>query len=286
MKSQIVSCVTGLAAVLFVVPAGHAITYDAASDFSIVSNPNGVWSYGYSSTLGGELILYPDKGINSGLEYWQKNISLGAPSVAYNPTSITLDFGTPVYAPKQVGSHPGPNNQISVIRFIAPVTGAYHIEASFVGIDEWGTTTDVHVLVNDVSIFNGSVNGYGPASGTSTQFDLELNVNDRVDFAVGFGNGSFYNDSTGVDAQLSLSPCGTALYPFPLGDLTQDCYVNLPDLAEMAVMWQTSWCDAGNLWCGGADLSQSGDVGVEDLAMLAGAWLTCTDPFPPCLFVP
>jgi len=62
--------------------------------------------------------------------------------------------------------------------------------------------------------------------------------------------------------------------------------VNHPYLADMAVMWQTSSSDASNLWCGGADLSHSGNVGLDDLAILAGAWLTCTDPFAPCLFVP
>jgi hypothetical protein len=32
--------------------------YDVAQDFSIASNPNGVWTYGYETTLGGPLTLY------------------------------------------------------------------------------------------------------------------------------------------------------------------------------------------------------------------------------------
>ena len=31
--------------------ASAGIAYDAAADFSLTSNPNGVWSYGYSTTL-------------------------------------------------------------------------------------------------------------------------------------------------------------------------------------------------------------------------------------------
>lgn len=288
MRTGIGILITGLAlGVIFTSTLRAKILYDASMDFSLASNPNGVWSYGYSNVLGGELILYTDNGTSAGgLEFWWLNLYLGAPSVAYNPTSSILDLGTPVYGPGQLGCHPGPNGQNCVIRFTVPMSGTYRMEAWFVGIDEWGTTTDVHVLINGVSLFDGLINGYGPGTLTGTSSDVALNAGDRVDFAVGFRNGSFYNDSTGIEARLSYDPCGEELYPYPLGDFTMDCYVNLPDFAALAEAWQSGQCDADNQWCNGLDLSQNGDVGLDDMTVLAGAWLSCTDPTPPCSFIP
>jgi hypothetical protein len=51
-----------------------------------------------------------------------------------------------------------------------------------------------------------------------------------------------------------LSPeprCGDLDHPYPAGDVNKDCYVNMADLAQMA-----------------------------------GTWLTCTDPLPPCSYIP
>ena len=36
----------------------QGVVYDAASDFSVASNPNGVWSYGYENPLGSGFQLY------------------------------------------------------------------------------------------------------------------------------------------------------------------------------------------------------------------------------------
>ena len=36
----------------------HPTVYSAAADFSLASNPNGVWSYGYEISLGSSFQLY------------------------------------------------------------------------------------------------------------------------------------------------------------------------------------------------------------------------------------
>jgi hypothetical protein len=51
------------------------------------------------------------------------------------------------------------------------------------------------------------------------------------------------------------------------------CIVNLEDFAQFASHWLDGPCDAGNYWCGGADLNQQDDVNVQDLTILAGQWL-------------
>src|SRR5215469_1133382 len=50
----------------------QAQTYDAVKDFSITSNPNGVWSYGWAPTLGGTFNLYSvtDTASVTGMQAW------------------------------------------------------------------------------------------------------------------------------------------------------------------------------------------------------------------------
>lgn len=206
-------------------------TYDVALDFSVASNPNGVWSYGYMTSLGSGLIAYQESGNSSGLDYWVHNLSLGAPSVIHNPTSDTIDRGTPVVAAGQAAFHPGPGGEYSVFRFTAPDSGAYQLDCSFHGIDKAGTTTDVHVLLNGTSIFDGSVNGFGPGTGPSFNANLVLAVGDRVDLAAGFGNGSFFNDSTAVDARLTRS-----------GGLPQ-LLIRRTQSPEVELAWSTNYTD-------------------------------------------
>jgi hypothetical protein len=60
-------------------------TYDAVKDFSIQSNPNGVWSYGWESTLGSMLNLYTvtDTTSVSGMSAW-----LRSGTFPYNPPYV------------------------------------------------------------------------------------------------------------------------------------------------------------------------------------------------------
>jgi hypothetical protein len=206
IKFFIVMLVAAQLALTWGIRAG---TYDVAADFSTNSNPNGVWSYGYATTLGGNLILYTDTSYSTAsIIGWWHDISLGAPGIFYNQTdhATTAGDGTPNLAPYQAVFHPGPNNEYSIYRFTAPVAGNYQLQAAFVGADIVGTSSDVHVLVDDSPIFNGLVNGFGPGTGTNFSTNLVLQANDRIDFAVGYGGNGFYYDSTGIQATLSSSP--------------------------------------------------------------------------------
>jgi hypothetical protein len=182
----------------------RGVTYDVAADFSTISNPNGVWSYGYALTLGGSFNLYNQAGSILGIDYW--SLSGDVPDVAHNSTPNPVSLGTPLFAPYQAALHPGVNGEYSIFRFTAPVAGSYLLQTSFSGIDTNGTTTDVHVLTNDAVIFSGSVNGFGPGTGPSFVTNLVLQANDRVDFEVGYGSdGNFFDDATGIQATLILA---------------------------------------------------------------------------------
>jgi len=234
MKKQLLSnqaATSVAAAFLFLTSLGvQAGIYDIAADFSTNSNPNGVWSYGYATTLGGTLILYTDTSYSTASVIgWWGDISLEQPSVSYNrSTNVATDGtqNTPIIAPHQAVFHPGPDDEYSIYRFTAPAAGTYQLQVSFAGADPKGTTTDVHVLFNNVSIFDGSVNGFGPGTGPGFSTNLVLQANDRIDFEVGYGNNNFYYDTTAIQATLISSP--------PLS-------VNYVSIGQGQVSWPTNF---------------------------------------------
>jgi hypothetical protein len=200
IRFLIVLLVAGQLTLALCVRAG---TYDVAADFSTNSNPNGVWSYGYANVLGGSLILYTTAtSFTASIIGWGS----GPPADFYNTSDNAASDGTPYLGPHQAAFHPGPSGEYSIYRFTAPAAGNYQLQAAFVGADVVGTSTDVHVLVNNSSIFDGLVNGFGPGTGPSFSTNLVLQANDRIDFEVGAGNNGFLYDSTGIQATLTSSP--------------------------------------------------------------------------------
>jgi len=63
----------------------------------------------------------------------------------------------------------------------------------------------------------------------------------------------------------------------PQADLSGDCRVNLKDFSIVAKWW-LSGCNEPNPDCQGADLDHSGSVGIDDLLVMAGQWLTVGQP--------
>jgi len=178
--------------------------YDAVRDFSISSNPNGVWSYGWESSLGDTLNLYAvtDTTSTPGMSAWLEAGTYYSvpPFVAHNDTGKVLCLpGSMCVPPAYLHVHPGPNGELTVVRWTAPSSGKFLIEGEFEGLDPNGlTTVDVHVLVNSTkSLLSGPITSYQ----WPLRFKLIVRVSagDTVDFAVGFGkNGNFICDSTGV----------------------------------------------------------------------------------------
>lgn len=214
------SVLIGLAAAAFVASTAEAGTiYDAAKDFSSSNNPNGVWSYGWTQTLGSAFVQDAQNGSEQGLDFWH-GTTIGAfsslyPYVAHNGTDSTiLYYGGVNYAPGQMTLHPGPDGQYADVRFTSPNAGAYSLAAAFTGVDTLGTSTDVHIFLNGVSIFDGAVNGNGASQDYTGS--LTLSVGDVVDFVVGYGSNRSYNsDSTALSATLTYTPA--AAVPEPSG---------------------------------------------------------------------
>jgi len=185
-------------------------TYDAAGGFSATSNPNGVWSYGYENTLGGPLNLYTAQfNPTANIAGWNYNIASDVPLVMKNFGTTADSLADVVLQTGQLLFHPGPQDQFSVVRFTAAQVGVFSLASGFVPVTTDGTTTDVHVLENGLSLFDGNVRGaYNNPNGASySNGALVLKAGDTVDFAVGYGaDGNYGSDSTGLSATLTGAP--------------------------------------------------------------------------------
>jgi hypothetical protein len=203
-------------------PQVHAQTYDPATDFSIATNTNvnSVWSYGQYLTLGGGFSLLstpvtPDN-VNPVLESWQGTVPgflENYPLILHNPTGTSQSFFTATSEADELILHPGPNGEYSVLRFVVPTTGSYNLNGIFTGRDSATTTTDVSVFLNlgvGSPLFAGDINVTG---GNTASFNVtqSFTAGDTVDFAVGYGNGSYTNDSTGL--KLAVTPVTSAPEP-------------------------------------------------------------------------
>jgi hypothetical protein len=138
------------------------------------------------------------------------------PYVAYNTTKQP-QVGCKGWAvrPGEIAMEGSIAGQYSLVRFTAPSAGTYKVSAQFEGIHYGLSTTDVHVLHNDTSLFDADIDGYGgdpafhkveganPTAGYSGQ--IELKANDTLTFAVGVGKDkSNSSDTTGLFAQVVL----------------------------------------------------------------------------------
>jgi hypothetical protein len=166
---------------------------DAAGDFSPTSNPTGSWSYGFSASVGSVFNLYPTPVTTpDGLEAWCSCSQ--SHGIVYNPTdSVIHGSGTTSIPPETLAGHPGSSGQCSVVRWTAPSAGNVLVLADFEGRSGFGgaplTTTDVHVLQNDVSFFDALLNIGGAPNSAAVAEIRTVAVGDRIDFVVGRGNG-------------------------------------------------------------------------------------------------
>lgn len=170
--------------------------YSTSTAFNSISNPNGVWSYGWKSTATGTFSAYT-KSFNYGTYSSWYNI-YDNPSFMYNYSNSTV-YGV---APKETSLHPGSSGEISVLRWTAPQAGTISIKGSF-KVGDTGAV-DVYILKNTTTLF----------SKTSTLiteiFDQTTTVaiGDTVDFQVGYA-GNFTNDSTPIDGVITYTTAGT-----------------------------------------------------------------------------
>lgn len=187
--------------------------FDAAVDFSGERNPAGAWSYGWCAQPTAEFHLYPIKTKADpkypGLVGWTGEP--GAPSVACHGGKEAIHpVNTMTFEPGQLGLHPGPGGEYSVIRWTAPKSGACQIVGAFTGLSGFQgalpTTTDVAVYHGQNKLFSSFLNLQGKGNRAGFELAESVEQGEVMDFVVGFGNGNYGFDSTGIDVKITLSP--------------------------------------------------------------------------------
>lgn len=206
-----------IALLVFFMPAlAPAATFNAAADFNASQNPAGAWSYGY---LAGSTFT-PYTSANTefyGASTWNRPLPSASdvyPLVFHNGSSGTLSYGTGLILPGELGIAPGPEGQISVIRWTAPEGGLFDIDATFTR-DDIGSM-QVFVRVNGNDVFDAFLIEQNPVAQYSSQ--LAFGVGDTVDFAIGVGSdGSYVGDTADVTATISAVPLPGGLWLLATG---------------------------------------------------------------------
>lgn len=149
-------------------------------------------------------------GENSKLETWN-NRKTSEPWVGKNMAEKRIDVLGIHWPGGHVALHPGPKHEISVVRWTAPEACSAKIAADFVGLARPvdPATTDIHVYLNDRSVFTSKLNldGNGNAVRFEKKYDLEAGA--RLDFRVGDGEGNYGSDTTGLKLTIR---CGEKTY--------------------------------------------------------------------------
>lgn len=185
-----------------------AVVFDAAEDYSATSNPNGAWSYGYSTAANPGVFVthdtthYPVAGVN----FWSSSSLADNPSVSKNTTNAAVSSSTAIWQPYQLALHPGLAGEFSIVRFTAPMTCSYNLEGAFSGMDVLGATTEVTVLLNGVSWFSDELNYNGNGNTASFLGSVTMNAGDTLDFRVGAGIEEYFFDTTGLEAIVVCVP--------------------------------------------------------------------------------
>ena len=187
--------------------------YDVVKDFSISMNPNGQWSYGYSSS--GEAVDFiacTSMKAEEKVATWRgnKNSDDGSPSIAHNKDNQPFHFRSMTFPPDCLNLHPGPKGHRAIVRFTVPRRGKYTVQGAFKALDR--TTTDPHVLVNGAeTVTIKPINNGNPREDFS--FTQRFKNGDTIDFAVGDGGNGNECDSTGLT--LTVTPVGAIITPSP-----------------------------------------------------------------------
>ena len=193
--------------------------YNAAADFSATTNPDGVWSYGWSASLGSTFNLDNYHGNDVDATHveddWHPSDN-AYPLVFYNPLSVSHNEGSNILQPGQLALHPSDTDGYAVVRFTAPSDGSASVQATFSSVSIPGATSDAYVLLDGVPLFGGPVSANLSQTFTET---IAVKQGDTIDFAVGERQNVYAYDGTGLSAQITL---------------------NSPDIAATPLTWDTS----------------------------------------------
>jgi hypothetical protein len=129
----------------------------------------------------------------TGLTGWTSSTIGNFPFVGVNRTTSTVTTQTLEVPGSTVVIHPGPasNDELSIVRFTAPISGSYTFSGVFMGLD-FGTRTVALVYDSTTNLFGSTIIS-GDTHNNPLSFSVVTNMNagDTMDFTVattGVGN--------------------------------------------------------------------------------------------------
>jgi PEP-CTERM motif len=189
---------------------GAACAANLFADFSLSSNPNGAWSYGFAASSGASFSPFTVSassglaGSSAGMQGWSL-AAAAPPLVGINGSGVLIDDGN-VSLPTGVvllhGEGTGP--AAAVVHWAAPQPGAYQVTATFTG-QQRNMQADVAVFNGNTSLFSDSISGLGG----SVSFSAVVNVldGDALTFYVNRANpGGFAGNYTGLALDITAVP--------------------------------------------------------------------------------
>jgi hypothetical protein len=185
------------------------------------SNPNGVWSYGYSSGFTNPIRLY-DKAVRNGIngpnaKYWlSSSVGIGtSPAAEYNDGPAFND-GNVDFLENEFLLVSGIGGQYSDLIFTAPAGGEYSIAGNFRGA-QYEVGTAVGIVVSGKIVFSSSVTSVRQL--VPFEITRNLEAGSTVVFSVGPGSGL---QNTGLSATIT-KPCSLTDRPISLPTGKIDC---------------------------------------------------------------
>lgn len=223
--------ITVINAVITFLPSNLTVWNPAAEYGTTTANPNGLWSYGWTSRFGSNFNPFPRFSLQGSFTSPTWNdpslIPAGTPCFWRN-NGATVQTGI---QPLQLALHPGCNNsQFAVLRFTTPFDGTYLINGTFTAGDV-GTTTAA-VLSNGATLTSFSSTSSSPTFAAYTT----VSAGSVIDLAVGSGTDTCASDSTGVVATIRLVTTTTTSSVYVYNPATNYSFTSNPN-----GVWSSGW---------------------------------------------
>jgi len=207
-KSLFIGTFTALLTLAVVNLPFTALADSAAADFSSTVNPNGNWSYGWiynpTDTLHLDTTNSQAYGA-TGLGAWLGNETDALPYLIKNQTGSPITINNTTYQPGQLAEQPGQSNEEAVVRWTAPASGSFSVNATFTGLSSLGASVDVFVYVNGTAVLSTIING-GINNPTAYSGVQNISAGGTVDFVVANGGNGPAEDNVGLAATVVAVP--------------------------------------------------------------------------------
>lgn len=158
--------------------------YDAVSGFSLTKNPNGPWTYGWSTSLTGSLDVFTEEtnSVYYNLNSWTDPASKwpGQPNVTKGYPSGLLLFT--------------PGSGFTHCQFTAPIKGTIILQGTFSGEDSenGGSGANIHILHNGRTITDQGLPGLG-GPWSPPIYPIQVAEGDTIDTVVNGAFGSYFD---------------------------------------------------------------------------------------------